>query len=273
MAKKYPDVVEKARVIDLNPSSEVAIANNMIVNSASKLTLNELKFLRFIIMQCKKGDQEFFELDVEVKDFADMVGVDKKDIYRDLKKMAKHLMSEVIEIGDNSKKQWLMFHWVDVCQYNKGKVRIKISDELRPYLLALHGNFTRYQLEEILHFNSVYAIRIYEIINSYMDDRNLPYADHAVEVDIAIDTIRRATNTTDKYERYSNFKEKVIDIAVKDINRMSKFHVTATPYKSGKKVEGFTFLVESEVGFRVRTGSVVNDIMGEPEQLTLDFKQ
>ncbi len=271
MKKQHPTVTEKGRVIDLNASSEVAMANNMIVNSASKLTLNELKFLRFIIMQCKKGDQDFFELEVEVKDFADIVGVDKKDIYRDLKKMAKHLMSEVIEIGDDSKKQWMMFHWVDVCQYNKGLIKIKISEELRPYLLALHGNFTRYQLEEILHFNSVYAIRIYEIINSFMDDRNLPYADHAVEVTVSMGTIRRATNTTDKYERYSNFKEKVIDIAVADINRMSKYHVTSTPIKSGKKVTAFSFLVESESGYRYRGGNEVEEIQSEPEQLTLNL--
>lgn len=233
----------------------VVMANNMLMHSASNLSLDELKLLRFIIMQTKKGDQELFEFELSAKDFAKLleINIKTKDIYKRLKTMVKHLMQEVIYIGDESKNQWIMFHWVDVCRYDKGKITIKISDELKPFLVELRGNFSRYQLSEIISFKSAYAIRLYEILNSCMNENNLPYADVAIEVSISVEELRKNTDTVNKFERYSNFKLRVIDTALKEINEKSKYHVTATPYKDGNAIKGFDFLIESQAGYYHRT--------------------
>ena len=237
------------REIDLDTSNEVAMANKMILHCACNLNLNELKLLRLIIMQTKKGDKEFFEFELSMKDFADILGVNVKshNLYRNVDKMTTHIMQEVIAIynGDDFKK----FHWVDYCEHGRGKIRIKIADALKPYLLNLRGSFTRYELDEIIKLNSVYAIRIYEILRSFMNDKDLPYADHNNVISINMDVLRKATGTEKKFERFSNFKAKVIDTAVNEINRCSKYHVTAEPYKDGNKIVGFDFLIESQAGY------------------------
>lgn len=233
----------------------VVVANNMLMHSASNLSLDELKLLRFIIMQTKKGDKELYEFELSAKDFAKLLEVNIKtnDLYKRLHTMVKHLMQEVIYIGDDTKKKWVMFHWVDVCRYDNGKITIKISDELKPFLTDLRGNFTRYQLSEIISFKSTYAIRIYEILNSYLNENNLPHADVAIEISISVDELRKSTDTVNKFARYSSFKSKVIDKAMDEINEKSKYHVTATPYKDGNAVKGFDFLIESQTGYFVRT--------------------
>ena len=53
----------------------------------------------------------------------------------------------------------------------------------------------------------MYAIKIYEVLNAYMDDNNKPHADVAIEISISIEELRRVTDTTKKFERYSNFKK------------------------------------------------------------------
>lgn len=241
--------------LTFDTNNYVVMANNMLMHSASNLTLDELKLLRFIIMQTKKGDKELFEFELSAKDFASVIDVNikTKDLYKRLDTMTTHLMQEVIRIGDDSKKQWVKFHWVDVCRYNNGKITIKISDELKPFLVELRGNFTRYQLSEIISFKSTYAIRIYEILNSYMNENNLPYADVAIEISISVDELRKNTDTVNKFARYSSFKSKVIDTALKEINEKSKYHITATPYKDGNAVKGFDFLIESQAGYYHRT--------------------
>lgn len=247
--------------LTFNMENYVVIANNMLTHSASNLTLDELKLLRFIIMQTKKGDKELYEFELSAKDFAKLLEVNIKtnDLYKRLKTMVKHLMQEVIYIGDDSKQEWIMFHWVDVCRYSQGKIQIKISDELKPFLTNLRGNFTRYQLSEIISFRSVYAIRIYEMINSYLNENNQPHADVAIEISISIDELRKNTDTVNKFERYSNFKLRVIDTALKEINEKSKYHVTATPYKDGYAVKGFDFLIESQAGYYTRTAAGQQD--------------
>ena len=239
--------------VTLDTDNFVVMANNMILHSASNLTLNELKLLRFAIMQTEKDEKELFAYDVSAKELAKMLEIKQKDFYKKLKTITKHLMQEVIYIGDDSKKEWIMFHWVDICRYKKGIVTIKLSDELKPFLIGLRGNFARYRLSEIISLKSIYAIRIYEILNGYLNENNLPYADNAVEISVSIEELRKATDTVNKFERYSNFKLRVVDTALKEINDKSKYHVIATPYKRGNAVKGFDFLIESQAGYWHRT--------------------
>lgn len=255
--------------ITFNTDNYVVMANNMVLHSASNLNLNELKFLRFIIMQTEKDDKELYEFDVAVKDLCKLLEIKSKDMYKRLDVMTTHLMQEVIRIGDDSKQEWVKFHWVDICQYKKGVITIKLSEQLKPFLTGLRGCFARYQLSEIISFKSTYAIRIYEILNAYLNENNLPHADVAIEISVSIDELRKATDTQMKFERYSSFKTYVIDIAIKEINEKSKYHVIATPYKRGRAVVGFEFLIESQAGYahRMSNQSKTIKIKNDDEQL------
>ena len=258
--------------LTFDTSNYVVMANNMLMHSASNLSLDELKLLRFIIMQTKKGDQELYEFELSAKDFAKLLDVNIKtnDLYKRLRNMVKHLMQEVIYIGDDSQKRWTMFHWVDVCSYGNGKISIKISDELRPYLLHLKGNFARYQLSEIIGFKSTYAIRIYEILKSCINENNQPHADVSIKIPVGMDELRNATGTQDKFTRYSAFKAKVIDTALREINEKSQYHVAAAPYKCGNAVKGFDFLIESQAGYYHRTQSSTDNLKIVPDQEQLE---
>lgn len=258
------------REVTFDTNNYVAMANNMILHSASNLTLNEVKLLRFFIMQTKKDDKELYSFSVNVKTLAKTLEISEKNLTRDLDKMTTHIMKEVIYIGDGSKKKWKQFHWVDVCEYDSGVLSIKISDELKPFLVGLRGSFTRYRLAEIINLHSMYAIKIYEVLNGYMDDNNKPHADVATEISISLEELRRITDTTNKFERYSNFKAKVIDAALKEINEKSIYHVTATPYKNGKMIAGFDFLIESQAGYWHRTETNRNDIKIKAAEDDLD---
>ena len=256
------------REVTFDTNNYVVMANNMILHSASNLTLNEIKLLRFFIMQTEKDDEELFEYTTSVTQLSESLEISKELLYRELGEMTEHLMKEVIEIGSRKDDRWIMFHWVDVCEYQNGKLTVKLSDELKPFLIGLRGSFTRYHLADIVGLNSIYAIRIYEILNGYMNEKNLPHADVSIEISISIDELRRITDTQDKFERYSNFKLRVIDTALKEINRKSNYHVTATPYKDGRTIVGFDFLIESQVGYAVRKQNQKKGIM-----IKADFDQ
>ncbi len=252
--------------ITLDTSNDVAMANRMILHTASNLTLNEMKLLRFIIMQTKKDDKELYEFQVSIKDLAKTLGVKPKDFYKKAKTMTRHIMQEILEIEDPENEKLIQFHWVDECEYEKGIVTIKIADRLKPFLTGLRGHFTRYELDEIIKLNSGYAIRIYEIIRSFMNDNDLPYADKQTEISISMDVLRKSTNTENKFKLNTDFRKKVIDVAVREINRCSKYHVVATPYTSGKKIVGFEFLIESQVGYYVRMKNQDNK-QEDPEEI------
>lgn len=258
------------REVTFNTDNYVVMANNMILHSASNLTWNEFKLLRFFIMQTEKDDKELFQYTVSIPKLAETIEINTKLLYREIEKMTEHLMKEVIEIGSRKDDRWIMFHWVDVCEYENGKLTVKISDELKPFLVGLRGSFTRYHLSDLISFNSIYAGLIYEQLNGYMDDNNLPHADVAIEISISIEELRRITGTEDKFDRYSSFKLRVIDTAIKEINQKSNYHVTATPYKDGRTIAGFDFLIESQVGHSVRMKNQARDIKIQDENENID---
>lgn len=257
------------REITFNTDNYVVMANNMVLHSASNLSLNELKLLRFIIMQTQKGDKELLEYELTAKELCKLLDIKNKDMYKRLDTMTTHIMQEVVRIGDDSKQEWKKFHWVDVCEYKKGVITIQLSKQLEPYLLNLRGCFTRYQLSEIISLKSIYAIRIYEILNGYMNENNLPYADNAVEISVSMETLRQATDTEKKFERPYDFRKKVIEIAIKEINEKSKYHISAKDYRRGHSVAGYEFLIESQAGYYHRTAAADHDIKikSESDQL------
>lgn len=241
----------QSRQINLNLDNMVVMANDMI-KGATSLTLNEAKLLRLIIMQIKPDDCELMKFSIRADEFAGILGIDKSNLYRELDRMSEHLLKEVIKIGDgNPRHKWKKFQWVSCCEYDSGVITIRLNDELKPYIIGLQEWYTQYRLDEIVGFRSVYSIKIYELINVALMNRK-PYADKQVKVYIDLCTMRKATNTENKFERISQFKSKVIDISIKDINTYSPYHVTVEAYKESRSIVGFYFTVESHAGFEHR---------------------
>lgn len=256
MGAEYLDIIEKEanrREITYDANNSVVISNDFILHSASNLTLNEMKLLELIIMQCKMGDKELYTFSLKAKDFAKLLEIDPHDMRRNLRIMTRHIMQEVLEIENVETGDWLQFHWTDECQYKAGIVTIKISDRLKPYMLELKGHFTKYKLEEILPFKSNHAMKIYRVLLANIDDRKQPHADHHAIVNVSMEVLRIVTSTRDKYPRFNNFNARVLSPAVKEINRVSKYHVIATPYRTGHAVSGIEFLIESQAGYIHRT--------------------
>ena len=258
------------REVTFDTNNYVVMAYYMILHSASNLTWNEFKLLRFFIMQTEKDDKELFQYTVNIPKLAETIEISPKVLYREISDMTEHLMKEVIEIGSRKDDHWVMFHWVDVCEYDNGTLTVKLSDELKPFLVGLRGNFSRYRLSDLISFNSIYAGLLYEKINGYLNENNMPHADVAIEISISIEELRRITGTENKFERYSNFKLRVIDTALKEINQKSPYHITATEYKDGRAIAGFDFLIESQAGHTHRTKNQPKEINIRNESDKLD---
>lgn len=272
--------------VTFNIKNYVVMANTMVKGTAGNLSLVEMKLLRTIIAETEKDDKELFEYSFRVKDLANLLGLNPNALYKNnyLEKMTEHLMREVVHIEDKTNDHWKKFHWVDVCEYQKGILTVKISDELKPYLIGLQGYFARYRLEEIINLKSMYAIRIYEILIAYMNEYDRPHADTIKNISISIDELRRITDTTDKFERISNFRKKVIDVAIDEINQKTMYHVEVEPYSNyGKTISGYDFTICSSGSYselkkrerkRTRTIEIVNDVEPDNRQMELsDFEK
>lgn len=226
----------------------VAMANQLI-KSKSSLGLNSAKLVRAAIMQIKPDDTELKPCKISIQEFIELLELKSKTrIYEDIEKITKELMAETIFLYDKNKpeEKWKAIHWVSTCERDGQWILIKLDPEIKPYVIGLVKNYTQYELRYILTLKSVYAIKLFELIKCGLNEKELKkYGECKVEVQM--DVLRRATDTENKYTRVSNLKEKVIDIAINEINQVpGGIRITeCKDLKYAQKITSFLFTVKS----------------------------
>ena len=232
-------------------TENMVVMSNDLVKAKSNLSLNEIKILRLAIMQVIKQDTELMTYKVNVMELADLMQITRQSIYQEIDKITTSLLKEIVYVGDgNPKHKWLKFQWCSYCKYDNGVLTIKLHDNLKPYLIGLSQLYTQYALEDIFGLKSVYSIRLYELLREGLRGKKV-YADHVAQVTILVDTIKKATDTETKYPRMGNFKARVIDDSLKEINEKLGYYITYTPVKESRKIIGFKFELKSEVWARM----------------------
>lgn len=239
----------ETKELSLNTENYVVMSNDLI-KSKSNLSLHALKILRIAIMQVIKEDTDFQTYRVNIKDLADLLSIDRHNIYQEADKITTSLLKEIVYIGDgNPKHKWEKYQWCSYCKYDNGVLEIKLHENLKPHLINLSQLYTQYMLEDILCLSSVNSIRLYELFREEMRYQKV-YADKESDIYLSIDMIRKATNTEGKYEEVSMFRARVIDSAIKEINEQLGYYITYKPRKESRKIVGFDFHLMSELWAR-----------------------
>ena len=143
---------------------------------------------------------------------------------------------------DGKKESWVKIPWVSYCEYQSDVgVIIQLNEHLKPFLLALREHYTQYTLENVLAMKSVYAIRIFELLQLKTIPKVLPKS--GIDIELTVQEIRESCDLGDKYKEFSNFKMRVIDGAEKEINRVTLYNVSHSYIKTGKSVTSIVFHV------------------------------
>ena len=107
---------------------------------------------------------------------------------------------------------------------------------LKPYLLELKSNFKVYELQYVLNMNSEYAIRIYEMLKQYEKIGSRIFI---------VKDLQEILHVPVSYKKkYIDFRIKVLDISVREINKHSDLIVSYTPVKMGRSVHSINFTIE-----------------------------
>lgn len=225
----------------VNPSYYVDVANPVLLGKHSTMKINSVKLIRAAIMQVKPGDEELREYRISIIALSELLGVDSSNLYREIDDITTDIMTHFVYVcsdGD-ARKHWRKIAWVSSCEYDcRHGVRIRLSDDMREFVLALKDNYSQYPLEQILSMDSVYAIRIFEML---MAKIMVKWIDGTgVHVILTIDEIVDGCGLSDTYRNnVNNIKRRVLDIAVQEINRVTPYDVTYVPIKMCKAIHRF----------------------------------
>ncbi len=220
----------------------VVQANNLI-GGKQALKLNSAKLIRSAIMQVVREDEELKPYIITIKDLSKLLGVPASNIYRDVDEITDDIIKNPVYIREERNGKTIDFikiPWVTRCEYKSDVgIALKLNEELKPFLINLKEHYTQYTLQEVLAMKSVYGIRIFEVLQSKIMSRVLPK--DGIVVILSVQEIRECCDCEDKYPAFGNFRDKVIDKAVKEINRVTMFKVVYSYIKKARSVVEIKF--------------------------------
>ena len=112
-------------------------------------------------------------------------------------------------------------------------IKIKFADEVLPLITMLEKHFTSYELQQVASLKSVHAIRMYELLIQYRTVGKL---------EISLSDLRLKLGIADgKYPTMNNFKARVLDVGIQQINEHSDISVNYEQVKTGRQIAGLKF--------------------------------
>ena len=234
--------------MDTRADSYVVQANTLI-GGKQALKLNSAKLIRAAIMQIDASDKELRTYKISIKELSKLLGISAANLYRDIDDITDDIFKNpvYIRVEDTKKVAWVKIPWVTRCEYHSDMgIAIKLNDELKGLLLDLRekGRYTQYIIETILSMKSVYGIRIFELLLSRVMVKDFPK--EGIHVVLSVQEIRECCGCEDKYSAFSNFKARVLETAVKDIDRGTNYNLSYTYIKQGHAVAAIDFFMKSK---------------------------
>ena len=225
----------------MNHQNLIVCKSNQVIEAGYKLSLNEQRVVLACVGQVKSIEEllKTDEFELSAKDFSKLFNISEDRAYSELQEIAKTLYHRSLTINNPDPKRpklkKIETRWVSAIGYipEEGKITLCFAQKILPYLGGLKGTFTKYELKHIGNMNSVYAIRLYELLMQWKGTGKR---------EIEIDWLKKQFELDTSYARMDNLKRRVIDPAIKDINKHSNLDVTWEQRKTGRKVTHLTFI-------------------------------
>lgn len=234
---KKPTVVQPYDLESINIKNWVT-KSNILIESTYKLSLQEQRILLIMASKVQPNDETLKTYRFRAKDFIEIVGNKKgTGFYSYLKEIVNGLQTKILTIKEKGKQR--NYNWVitSIYEENEGYITLQFHPSLKYLFLELKEKFTSYQLENVVRLNSVYSIRIYELLKQYERLRKRELTLEELRHFLAIEPT--------KYKQYGHFKSKVLAVAQKEINNKTDIRFEFVELKTGRKVTSIEFIITS----------------------------
>ena len=218
---------------------ELIVKDNTLINASYSLELTEQRIILLAILKARENKTPHNqELIVTAQSYITAFNVHRNTAYKTLKTACDNLFTRQFtyqRYNSNGNIEQVKTRWVQSVIYaeNESYIKIKFTDEILPLVTMLEKHFTSYELQQVASLKSVHAIRLYELLIQYRT---------VGKVEISLDDLRLKLGIAVKeYPRMDNFKNRVLDVGIQQINEHSDITVKYNQVKTGRQITGFIF--------------------------------
>lgn len=223
----------------------------VLINMRQNLNITERRIVFSLIALVQPDHKDFKSYVIRAQDLADLAGIGGQSFYNRIESAIDSLMKKQLVIESDNGKIVDKIQWVQRATYfkNKGLIRIKLSDDLKAYLLGLQ-RYTKYRLMYVLPLRSEYSWRIYELLKeeAWKTTKQITYKDEEYKSYriITVQELRRLLDIPDdQYTLMKHFRTSVLNLAMKEIAQKTDIAFSYDVHKKrGRSIESFIFYIK-----------------------------
>lgn len=218
------------------------VKTNRLNTVIQNLTLVELRLIQLAIVDSREKQQGLTAdkpLFISAKRYAECFDVESHTAYEVLKSIEKTLFDRRFTFI-NERQNEVKSRWISQVEYHKGEGGISIifTPAVVREITRIDGYetaFTKFLLEQTANLNSVYSVRLYELLKQWLEAKKA-----TLELELMRGQLGLGVN---EYVRMSDFKKRVLDLAVNEINEKTDLKISYENVKKGRKIVGFNFKI------------------------------
>ncbi|MDC4368233.1 MULTISPECIES: replication initiation protein RepM [unclassified Acinetobacter] len=223
--------------------NDLVVKDNALINASYNLEVTEQRLILLSIIRARETGQGISsdsKLEIHASDYASRFDVTKEAAYNALKNAVNNLFERKFSFKeihkDTNKEIVVKSRWVSRIAYvdDLATLEVTFAPDVVPLITRLEKHFTSYQLKQVAQLTSKYAIRLYEFLIAWRNVGKTPV--------ISLSEFREKLGLEiNEYQKMVNFKSRVLEPAIKQINELTDINVKYEQYKTGRSISGLSF--------------------------------
>ena len=228
--------------------NSLVVKDNALINASYNLELTEQRLIMLAIINARESGQGITadsKLEIHASDYANLFNVSIDASYKALREAVNNLFnrqfSYTAEYKKTGKTGIVRSRWVSRIFYvdDLALLEITFAPDVVPLVTRLEEHFTSYQAKQVAHLTSKYATRLYELLIAWREVGKVPQ--------IEISEFRNRLGLLEsEYTAMSDFKKRVLEPSIKQINEHTDITATYEQHKKGRLISGFSFKLKQK---------------------------
>lgn len=224
-------------------ATDIVVKSHRLNTATQYLSLTEVRIMQLAIIDAREtqtGLTTDSPLTISAARYAEVFNVSRQTAWEAIQAATKTLFERRFSFLD-SDDYVVKSRWVQRVKYleDLASIEIILTYDVVNEITRIDGCeqfFTQYLLEQTASMNSAYSVRLYELLNQWRKAKKTPL----FKLEIFREQLGVSEN---EYKLMSDFKKRVLNVAVDEINEKSDLKVSYEQKKKGRKIVGFEFKV------------------------------
>ncbi|MGL5753556.1 MAG: replication initiation protein, partial [Paraclostridium sp.] len=222
--------------MDINEKN-IVMKNNIIIKAKYNISTLENRVFLMLLYKLQKNNDDVIKCEISHEEFKSIIKKKQTSSIDSISNLLVNLRKQSIYFRDE--EGWGEYGFINGFKYIKSRKTFKIeaSKEIHTYIRNyLEIGYTPINLSIFFGLINPNSQRFYDLLRLWSGTKSI--------INYRVDELKELLMIEDKYDRYNDFKRRVIVPAIKELNDTGYFEIDFKENKVGRKVDSIDFIVK-----------------------------